>query len=103
MDGKMLLPVRAIELDIVQSDYRLSFGTNNYYLRKVQLCPQNVATNAPLRDLSRAMAADLIVQACPPPGMLAKQHYCSYLLGGLRDHTAATGRYMRTRETAFPV
>lgn len=104
MDGKMLQTIRAIELDIVQSDYRSSFGKKkDQYLRNVQHCPQNAATNAPPRDLSGAMAAGSIVQVCPPPGLLAKQHYFSSVLGSLRTHIAAKGQYVRTRETSFPV
>ena len=102
MDSKMLQAIRAIELDI-QSDYRSSFEKKkDQHLRSVQHCPQNAATNAPPRDPSGAMAADSIVQVCPPPGLLAKQQYFS-VLGSLRTDIAAKGRYARTRETAFPV
>lgn len=104
MDSKMLLAIRAIELDAVQSDYRSSFEKKRVqHLRSMQHCLQNAAINAPPRDLSGAMAAGLIVQVFPPPGALAKQHYFSSALGSLRTHIAAKGRHVRTRETACPV
>ena len=102
MDGKMLLAIRAIELDIIQSDYSLSFRTQDNHLQRAQPFPQNVAANAPLRDLSRAMVAGVIVQVCPPR-VLPKQHYFPYVLAGLGNHIVAKGEYMRTRETPFPV
>jgi hypothetical protein len=48
------------------------------------------------------MAVGMIVLVCSPPEEL-KQHYSSYVLGGLKIHIAAEGRYMKNREMVLPV